>query len=85
MVANDEQIMSRIKSICKEVLKADERLIQPASKFKEDLGADSLDTVTLLMALEEAFNSTITDEEASKLVCVQDVLDLFKNHSPAVQ
>lgn len=51
-----------------------EGVITPDSKFAEDLGADSLDVVDLVMAIEEEFNITITDDEIAKLVTVQDVI-----------
>ena len=81
MVASNEQILGRIKNVCGEVLKVDRKKITMESRFKEDLGADSLDTVILLMALEEEFKNKISDEEARKLVKVADVITLLKDKS----
>ena len=72
------QILSRIQDVCAEVLKADKEAVVGTSRFKEDLGADSLDMVTLLMALEDEFKGTISDEEAKQLGTVQDVLNLLQ-------
>ena len=56
--------------------------IKPESAFVEDLGADSLDTVELVMALEEEFEIDIPDEEAEKIRTFQDVLNYIKTHAP---
>ena len=55
--------------------------VQNASSFVEDLGADSLDTVELVMALEEEFETEIPDEEAEKLASVQDAIDYIVAHT----
>ena len=55
--------------------------ITPEAKFIEDLGAASLDTVELVMALEETFGSEIPDEDAEKITMVQDAIDYIKNHT----
>ena len=60
-------------------LKAEE--IKNDASFVDDLGADSLDTVELVMALEEEFETEIPDEEAEKITTVQQAIDYIKNHS----
>jgi len=64
-----------IRSIVAEILEIDESKITPDARFVEDLGADSLDTVELVMALEEEFGIEIPDEDAEKAKTVQDVID----------
>lgn len=73
----EKQILGRIQDVCAEVLKAEKETVVGASRFREDLGADSLDMVTLLMALEDEFKGPISDEEAKQLGTVQDVLNLL--------
>ncbi len=63
------------KIICELLPSINEDEITSGSKFKEDLDFDSLDTVEMVMELEEAFNLEITDEDAEKFVTVKDVLD----------
>ncbi|MFN4195916.1 MAG: acyl carrier protein, partial [Thermosynechococcus sp.] len=60
-------------------LSVDAEKVVPEASFAEDLNADSLDSVELIMALEEAFGIEIPDEEAEKLKTVQDVLDFINN------
>ena len=57
----------------------DESQITPEAKFVDDMGADSLDTVELVMALEEEFDLEISDEEAEKLTTVQKVVDYIED------
>ena len=64
----------RVKEIIAKELEVDLKQITPEAKFIEDLGADSLDTVELVMALEEEFGHEIPDEEAEKLQSVGDVI-----------
>jgi acyl carrier protein len=65
----------KLKEILVDVLGVEEDNVKPESKFVEDLGADSLDLVELIMAFEDKFAIEITDEEAEKMVTVKDVLD----------
>lgn len=80
-----EDIMStveeRVKKIVCEQLGVKESEVQNTSSFVEDLGADSLDTVELVMALEEEFETEIPDEEAEKLGTVQDAIDYIVAHT----
>ena len=65
----------KLKEILVEVLGVDKDDIKPESKFVDELGADSLDLVELIMAFEDKFEIEISDEEAEKMVIVKDVLD----------
>jgi len=71
-------IAETVKKIIAEQLGVDEAKVVPAASFVEDLGADSLDTVELVMALEEHFETEIPDEDAQKLITVQDAIDYVK-------
>jgi len=73
-------IEERVKKIVAEQLGVKEDEVKPASSFVEDLGADSLDTVELVMALEEEFETEIPDEEAEKITTVQLAIDYIKKH-----
>ena len=73
-------IESRVKAIVIEQLGVDEAEVNNASSFIDDLGADSLDTVELVMALEEEFGTEIPDEEAEKITTVQLAIDYVKTH-----
>ena len=66
-------VADKVKSIIVEQLGVDEEEVTPDASFVDDLGADSLDTVELVMALEEEFGLEIPDEEAEKLQTVGDV------------
>jgi acyl carrier protein len=68
-------IEQRVKKIVSEQLGANEADVKNASSFVDDLGADSLDTVELVMALEEEFDCEIPDEEAEKITTVQQAID----------
>ena len=71
---SEKSIEQRVKEIIVEQLGVKEDQVTPEAKFIEDLGADSLDTVELVMALEEEFGQEIPDEEAEKLQSVGDVI-----------
>ena len=68
---SDNSLADRIGKIIVEQLGVNEDQVKPEAKFIEDLGADSLDTVELVMALEEEFETEIPDEEAEKITTVQ--------------
>lgn len=74
-------IEARVRSIIADQLGITEEEIKPESKFIEDLGADSLDIVELIMAMEEEFQTEIPDEEAEKIRCVGDATEYVKAHS----
>jgi acyl carrier protein len=73
----------RIKEIIAEQLGVDQDQVKPEAAFIEDLGADSLDTVELIMALEEEYQIEIPDEDAEKLRTVGDAISYLKEHLPA--
>ncbi len=74
-----DNIVSKVKEITSEQLGVDESQITPEAKFVDDLGADSLDTVELVMALEEEFDLEISDEEAEKLTTVNRVVSYIED------
>jgi acyl carrier protein len=74
-------IAKRVKEIVAEQLGVEEVQVVPEAAFMDDLGADSLDTVELVMALEEEFDIEIPDEDAEKIQSVQDAIDYITEHS----
>ncbi|ABQ26068.1 acyl carrier protein [Geotalea uraniireducens] len=74
-------IDKRIKEIVAEQLGVDEGQVTNEASFMDDLGADSLDTVELVMALEEEFDIEISDEDAEKIQSVQDAIDYITDHT----
>ena len=75
-----ENIEQRVKKIVAEQLGVNEADVKSESSFVNDLGADSLDTVELVMALEEEFECEIPDEDAEKITTVQQAMDYVKAH-----
>ena len=73
-------ISDRVKSIIVEQLGVDEEEVTPEASFTEDLGADSLDIVELVMAFEEEFGLEIPDEEAEKINKVKEAVDYIQNN-----
>lgn len=73
-------IEERVRKIVSEQLGVKEEEIKNDASFVEDLGADSLDTVELVMALEEEFETEIPDEEAEKITTVQQAVDYVNAH-----
>ncbi len=71
-------VEEKIKKIICEQLEVNEKDVVPGASFVDDLGADSLDQVELIMAMEEEFDISISDEEAEKIVTVQDVTEYIK-------
>jgi acyl carrier protein len=76
-----ENIEARVKKIVCEQLGVAEADVKNESSFVEDLGADSLDTVELVMALEEEFETEIPDEQAEKILTVQQAIDYVTSQS----
>ncbi|AKQ33551.1 acyl carrier protein [Candidatus Coxiella mudrowiae] len=74
-------VEERVKKIIIEQLGVKEEEVTNDASFVDDLGADSLDTVELVMALEEQFDTEIPDEEAEKITTVQQAIDYIKSHS----
>lgn len=75
-----ENIEQRVRKIVAEQLGVNEAEIKAESSFVDDLGADSLDTVELVMALEEEFETEIPDDEAEKITTVQQAIDYITSH-----
>jgi acyl carrier protein len=73
-----DEILSKVKKIVADHLGIDEAKIEEESSFIDDLGADSLDTVELVMAFEEEFGSEISDSQAEKILTVGDVVKFIE-------
>ncbi len=73
-----EQLEEKVKEIIVDQLGVDPSQVTPEAHFIDDLGADSLDTVELVMAFEEAFEVEIPDEDAEKITTVQSAIDYLK-------
>jgi acyl carrier protein len=83
-MATDEkqkEIVEKVKQIISEQLGVEEAEVTPSASFTDDLGADSLDQVELVMALEENFDIEIPDDAAEKIRTVQDAIDYIDKHS----
>ncbi|MEO3429645.1 acyl carrier protein [Pelagibius sp. CAU 1746] len=78
-MSND--IAERVKKIVVEHLGVDDAKVSETASFIDDLGADSLDTVELVMAFEEEFGCEIPDDAAEKIVTVKDAIDFIQEHS----
>ncbi|HXK10323.1 MAG TPA: acyl carrier protein [Vicinamibacteria bacterium] len=76
-----EPVADRVKKIIVDQLGVEEETVTPEASFVEDLGADSLDTVELVMALEEEFGIEIPDEDAEKITRVKEAVDYIEKHS----
>jgi acyl carrier protein len=76
-------IEDKVKQIIVEQLGVDESEVTPTASFVDDLGADSLDTVELVMAFEEGFGIEIPDEDAEKIQTVRDAVSYIEAHAKA--
>jgi acyl carrier protein len=76
-----EDTFTRVKDIIVELLGVDPAKVTPEARFREDLEADSLDLVELIMSLEEEFGGEIADEEAQKIKTVGEVISYLEQHS----
>ena len=74
-------IASRVKAIIVDKLTVDENEVTPQAEFSKDLGADSLDTVELIMEFEKEFGIQIPDEDAEKITTVGDAINYIEEHS----
>ena len=80
MALSEQEVYEKVKSVIVEQLGVSEEEVNRDASFTEDLGADSLDTVELVMALEEEFSTEIADEDAEKLTTVGKTVDyILKN------
>ena len=75
-----EPVADRVKKINVDQLGVEEELVTPEASFVDDLGADSLDTVELVMALEEEFGIEIPDEDADKITRVKEAVGYIEKH-----
>jgi len=75
------EVQEKVKQIISEQLGVDEAEVVPSASFVDDLGADSLDQVELVMALEEAFDLEISDDDAEKIRTVQDASTYIEKHA----
>ena len=78
-----EEILGKIQEITADRLGDDESDVTPDASFREDLEADSLDLVELIMELEEQFGMEIPDEEAEKITTVEEAVDYVQEHQAA--
>jgi acyl carrier protein len=78
-----DEIFSKVKSIVAEQLSVEEDQVTPEANFQNDLNADSLDVVEMVMALEEAFDVEIPDEAAEEIKTVQDAVDYIAGKATA--
>ena len=76
-----EPVADRVKKIIVDQLGVEEETVTSEASFVDDLGADSLDTVELVMALEEEFGIEIPDEDAEKITRVREAVDYIEKHS----
>ncbi len=77
----DKTLEQKVMEIIVEQLKVSPEEVTPEASFIEDLGADSLDLVELIMAMEEEFGLEISDEDAEKIQTVQDTIDYVREHT----
>ena len=80
MSLTQEEVFEKVKKVIVEGLGVSEDLVKMESSYTDDLGADSLDTVELVMALEEEFKTEIPDEEAEKITTVQQAISYIDEH-----
>ena len=77
---SSEEVFEKVKNIIVDLLQVSEDAVTPEAHFIDDLGADSLDLVELIMGIEEEFNIEIPDGEAEKVVTVGDVVEYIKEN-----
>ncbi len=80
-MANKEQVFDKVKGIIVDQLGVDEEEVTAEASFIDDLGADSLDIVELIMALEEEFGLEIPDDEAEKIATVNDAVEYIRENA----
>lgn len=77
---NEQEIFEKVKVIVVEQLGVEEEKVRKEATFVDDLSADSLDIVELVMSIEEEFDIEIADSEAEKIVTIEDVVEYIKNN-----
>ena len=75
----EKSVLERVTDVIEEVLKVDASEVSPSSNIRNDLGADSIDLMTLVVALEEEFDGKISDEEVTNIKTVEDAVSLIQN------
>ena len=83
MATNSNDIKNRVIKIVSDHLGVEEAEVKDEASFTDDLGADSLDTVELVMALEDEFGTEIPDEDAEKILTVKQAIDYIESHMDA--
>lgn len=78
----DNEVFEQVKAIIVDKLGVDPAKVTPQARFREDLEADSLDLVELIMEFEEKFGGEISDEEAQKITSVGDAVSYLQSHMP---
>jgi acyl carrier protein len=78
-----EEVLTRVRAHLAEELELDEGKIAEASRFKEDLDADSLDLYELVMELEDTYGIAVSEEQAARIATVGDAVDFVLEHAPA--
>ncbi len=76
---SEKSVLERVTGVIEEVLKVDAGKVTPTSDIRNDLGADSLDLMTLIVALEEEFDGKISDDEVANIKTVEDAVNLIQN------
>ncbi len=79
-MSNYDEVFAQVKDIIVDLLGVDEDAVKPESRFREDLEADSLDLVELIMAFEDKFGSEISDEDAQKITTVGEAVNYIMEH-----
>ena len=82
-MASKEDVIEKVKELISSSLGVSADEVESSSSFIDDLGADSLDIVDLVIAIEKEFDIEIPDEDAEKITTVQDAIDYINNHMPA--
>ena len=77
---SEQQVFEKVQSIIVELLGVDAAKVTPEARFREDLEADSLDLVELIMAFEDKFGGEISDEDAQKITTVVEAVDYIDTH-----
>ena len=78
MALSDQEVYDKVKAVIVEQLGVSEEEVNREASFTDDLGADSLDTVELVMALEEEFETEIPDEKSEKITTIQEAIDFIE-------